>query len=212
MKLTDIAWDFDGCLYDSYDHIVSCLLYAVEKFGYSSSDAEIRPYARISAPYALQCFAPRCGCTYEELRYWYQQKAAEISDLVVPYPELPQLLRDIVAAGGRNHICSNRRWASSAAYLERDGLLELFDSVVGPDTAPGFPRKPEPGLIVHIQSLHGTEPKKLLMIGDRELDLQAAHGAGSLSCFFDPDGYCRETYETEFTAKTAEDLRKVIFG
>ena len=121
-------------------------------------------------------------------------------------------MRDIAASGRRNHICSNRRIASSAAYLERDGLLPYFDVIAGPDMEGGIPAKPQPDLVIRILKEHGTEPCRLLMIGDRELDLLAGHGAGSDACFFDPDRYCTAIYDAEFRTCDVDELRRFILG
>ena len=213
MKYTEIAWDFDGCLYDSYDHIISCIRSAVGRFGYSATAEEIFPYVRVSVPHAFRHFAPLCGCKPENLGYWYRQAGAqETSDLVRPYDGIPELLRDIAASGRRNHICSNRRISSSAAYLERDGLLPYFDVIAGPDMEGGIPAKPQPDLVIRILKEHGTEPCRLLMIGDRELDLLAGHGAGSDACFFDPDRYCTVIYDAEFRTCDVDELRRFILG
>ena len=183
----------------------------MEQFGYTDTEENIRRYARVTVDNALRHYAPMCGCTPEQLKYWYRKLVYSISDRVQVYPELPQLLREITLAGGRNHICSNRTAACCRAYLERDGLAQYFDVFSGPDVEEGLRFKPEPDLVNVVLKARGIAPSELLMVGDRILDLQAAHAAGSPACFFDPDHFIETPFETEYVAPTAEDLRRIIF-
>lgn len=211
MNYTDVGWDFDGTLYHSYPHIINSVRNAIRKFGYDDSEAQIRFYVRQTVGVALHHYAPLCGCEYKSLAYWYHYYEDSVSDLVTLYPGLRELLRDIVTAGGRNHICSNRKVGGSFAYLERDGILDYFDVISGPDAAPEpLALKPEPDLVCFILKQRRIAPEGFLMLGDRSLDLEAAHRAGAHACFFDPDGYGAVHKKAEYEARTPDQLRAIL--
>jgi len=211
MKYTDIAWDFDGCLYDSYPHINRDLQVILARYGVEASLEEINSYTRVTQGHAVAHYAPLCGLPAEELSREYREyKDSYLSDLCRPYPGIVELLRDIVAAGMRNHICSNRLVEHSRMYLERDGLMPCFDVISG--IVPGVKRKPEPDMLQVVLRARGIESRQMLMVGDRELDIQAGHNAGCDGCFFDPDGCNAKPACVEYVAPDVAALRKVIWG
>ena len=212
MKYRDIAWDFDGTLYNSYPFIVQCIRQSLEKFGYTDTEENIALYAHVTVGHALEHYAPLCGCEKADLLHWYRVFSAGTSSLTVPYEGIPELLRDITLAGGRNHICSNRSAARCKDYLDRDGLTPYFDVFAGPDAAPGIVAKPAPDLIRVILDARQIAPENLLMVGDRNLDIEAAHAAGSVGCFIDIDGFATVTCDPEFFAADVDELRKILLG
>lgn len=213
MKYTDVAWDFDGCLYDSYPQINADMQIILARHGVEASVEEINSYTRVTQGHAIAHYAPLCGLSPEEFGEEYRgYKDSYLSDLCRPYPGIPELLRDIAAAGMKNHICSNRVTEQSRVYLERDGLLPYFGAITGPDKEKGIARKPAPDMVAAVVAQRGISPEKLLMVGDRELDILAAHGAGSHGCFFDPDGCNPQPACVEYIAPDVATLRKIIFG
>lgn len=209
LKHKEIAWDFDGTLYNSYPHIVRCLRLAMEQFGYTDTEENIAKWAHITVGHAMNHYAPYCGCHAKNLSYWYRKFIAETSPLCTPYPGICELLKDIVAAGGRNHICSNRNAQKCRDYLERDGILDCFTVFSGME--PGIRSKPAPDLVNVVLTSGGISPQSLLMVGDRNLDIEAAHAAGVSGCFFDLDGYSTPTSDPEYRATTVDELRNILF-
>ena len=211
MKYTDVAWDFDGALYDSYPHINTDLQYVLLRHGLEVSLDEVNAQTRITQGHAFAHFAPLCGCSAEELkREFKERKEGYLSDLCQPYPGIPELLRDLHAAGIQNHICSNKQPCNSKKYLDRDGLTPYFGVISG--VSEGIRRKPEPDMLNVVLKTKGIEPKAMLMIGDRRLDIEAAHNAGCDGCFFDPDRCNEKPADVEYEAYTAEELRKILLG
>ncbi len=211
MKYTDIAWDFDGALYDSYPHINADLQYVLRQFGLEASLEEINAQTRITQGHAFAYFAPLCGRSADEIKSAFKaRKESYLSDLCQPYPGIPELIREIAAAGMHNHICSNKAPENSKKYLDRDGLTPYFDVIGG--VMPGIRRKPEPDMLKLVLRTRGIDGKQMLMVGDRLLDIEAGHNAGCDGCFFDPDRCNPRPDCAEYEAYTAEELRKIIFG
>ncbi len=213
MRFKHIAWDFDGTLYDSYPHIIWAMKKAIEKFGYTDREENIARWVHITVPTAYRHYAPLCGVTPEQLAVEYRNLATGyVSDRVQLYPGIPQLLRDIVAAGGKNYLCTNRKASDGKAYFVRDGVAQYFDFYSGPDVKDGLKSKLEPDLVALILTEKGIAPQDLLMVGDRNLDIESAHAAGAMGCFMDLDGYSTPTCNPEYFAANVEELRKVILG
>ncbi len=83
-------------------------------------------------------------------------------------------------------VCSLNAEAACRAALERHGLLEHVDAVVGRDTV--GPVKPDPApLLAAVESL-GAEPGAAYYIGNREKDAEAARRAGVPFAYVSGDG------------------------
>ena len=214
MKYFDIAWDFDGTLYNSYPYIIVNATETLRAFGVEPDPEELEKLCHDALGVTFRHYAPLCGCTPDDLRSLYLEnvRAGGCSSLVSPYPGIAGLLADIVRAGGRNHICSHRGLDGCKSFLARDGLAGYFDCFVCPDSPGGLRFKPAPDYICHLMEQRGIAPEGLIMVGDRNLDIEAAHAAGCAGCFFDPDGFATVTCNPEFIAPDMEALRKVLLG
>ena len=56
-----------------------------------------------------------------------------------------------------------------------------------------FPRKPDPTALNWLIDKHSIVKENALMIGDRDIDIIAAHNAGIAGCLFDEGGYFENT-------------------
>lgn len=213
LKYPHIAWDFDGTLYDSYPFVIKCYLRTLKDYGVTADPDEVSALIHKTLRHAHDRYAPECGVPLAELRTRYKgyEYANEgPSAEVLPVPGIPELLRDIVAAGGKNHICSNRSTVECRAYLERDGLAQYFDLYAGGEM--GLKLKPTGEMYRYLQETSGARPEQMLMVGDRPLDYLEAHAAGSPGCFFEPEGLAEFPDDAEFCCHTVEDLRNFLFG
>ena len=213
MKYTDIGWDFDGALYNSYPHINESFRKVLWRHGCKADLEEINRWNRITQGHSMRHFAPLCDCSFEQLREEiHMEKDGTLGPQCLPYEGIPELLRDIAAAGIRNHICSNKRAPATKQYLDRDGLTPYFDVISGIDPERGIEGKPKPDILNDVLTQRGVDPSRMLMIGDRPLDIEAGHAAGCDGCFFDPDGCNVKPEDAEYQAFTVADLRKIILG
>lgn len=212
MKFLHVAWDFDGTLYNSYPHIVYCLSRALETFGVTDSQERIAHYAHITLGHAFRFYAPLCGCSPEEVSAAYreQTKALGLSPHMAPYEGIGELLRDICLAGGKNHLCSNRRLEECRQYLQRDGLEQYFDVLSCIGAREGLKSKPDPDLVSFILEEGKVSPDTMVMVGDRNLDHEAAHQVGVKGVFFDPDGFSEVSCDPEFIAPDISALRAIL--
>lgn len=203
---TDIIWDFDGTLFDTYDTIVSTFMKALEDSGIQENDGEVLVWMRRSVASALDHYTEKhaLGKAFLE-RYKYHRSMEDIA-AVKPFPHAVEICRAVYGAGRRNYIYTHRG-TTTYAYLDCRGLRGYFREIL--TRADGFPPKPDPGAILYLIEKHRIAKENAIMIGDRALDINAAKNAGIAGCFFDPD-----TPETngiaDYTIHTMDELAAII--
>ena len=95
---------------------------------------------------------------------------------VTPLDGVAPMLDALVGAGLWIGLATNDGEASAREQLDLLGWLDAFDSVIGYDS--GFGEKPEPGMVLASVERAGVGPDELVMVGDTDTDLAAAHAAG----------------------------------
>ena len=50
----------------------------------------------------------------------------------------------------------------------------------------GYARKPDPAMVLAALEKYALDPAETLMVGDREIDIQAGRAAGVRTCLFGP--------------------------
>ncbi|MDZ7702151.1 MAG: HAD family hydrolase [Halobacteriales archaeon] len=83
-------------------------------------------------------------------------------------------------------VCSLNSEAACRAALERHGLADDVDAVVGRDTV--GPVKPDPAPLLAAVEALGVEPAEAFYIGNREKDLETARRAGVPFAYVSGDG------------------------
>lgn len=101
---------------------------------------------------------------------------ANLTRLTKPYPGVVETLEQLVAAGARCAVCTNKLHGLSERLLRGLDLIRFFEVVSGGDSAPM--RKPHPGHLLHTLAEMGADPSQAVMIGDSRNDVAAAKGAG----------------------------------
>ena len=100
---------------------------------------------------------------------------------MLAYPEAAATLRSLRQSGMAIGVCSNWGWELDA-YLEQIGLLDLVDSAI--TSARAGSRKPHPGIYARSTEALGTDPTRVLFVGDswepdvrgpRRLGMTAVH-------------------------------------
>lgn len=175
MRYDVLVFDLDGTLSDPGVGIVRSLNYALVRHGY-----EERPESELS-----RYIGPPLDQTFALLTCSTQP--SEIISLVETYREryssvgyaenaiyggIPQALERLVNAGARLGICTSKRRDFAEKILEMFAIREYFVFVDGGDVG-----------ITKWQQLEGLLRKGVVttdsvMIGDRDVDLIAAHRNG----------------------------------
>lgn len=101
---------------------------------------------------------------------------------------MPQLIRDIKAAGGRVYLLSNISNYFAENYqhnAEVKAVLDLFDGLVF--SAPLKMAKPQRRIFEHIIAKYDLEPSESIFIDDNHDNIAAAKEAGLNTYTFDGD-------------------------
>lgn len=117
---------------------------------------------------------------------WQQHYTAINGRHAVFYPGVKSGLNLLKQAGFKLAVVTNKPERFTFPLLERTGIAEYFQVVVGGDTC--ALKKPDPMPVKHACSLLGVSPTAALMIGDSANDAQAARAAG-VDCWLLPYGY-----------------------
>lgn len=180
--ITDIAWDFDGTLFDSYPFILECFRKALLDCGFTDSDERILAHIKVTVTNALHFYGTTYGIPQEMLLACFQRYNKTPNwDLVKPYPGVRDCLAFVVESGKRNHLYTHRS-KEAVSYLEHSGLKGFFSSFITSED--GFPPKPAPDALNALTAKRHIKHENLLMVGDRPIDIDAAWNAGCQSCFY----------------------------
>ncbi len=95
---------------------------------------------------------------------------------MMPTVPLRQVLSDLRARGLRLGLATNDTEYPARVHLEKAGVLDLFDFVVGCDS--GWGGKPAPGQLLEFLRRFALAPERVAMVGDSLHDLEAGRRAG----------------------------------
>ena len=112
--------------------------------------------------------------------------SARIADESRPYPGLEAALDGLQARGAKLVVCTNKRTTLSVSLLQKLGLLDRFEAVIGADLAPK--QKPDASHVIAAVEAAGGSPARAVMVGDSLNDVASARAAGVPSIVF-PFGY-----------------------
>lgn len=203
---TEILWDFDGTLFDTYPSTVDTLLRALEdkdiREDYDQMMVRIRESAGDAVKYYKNLY--HLGEDFEErLEQYYRGLDRSRINL---FPQAAEMIKAVHDSGRRNYLYTHRGY-SAIQYLEERNLIDCFQDCITRED--GFPRKPIPDAIRYLIEKHKLDMSKSLMVGDREMDMLAAKNAGVMACFFDP--YTSEKSETaDYHIHALEELKSII--
>lgn len=185
MRYTDIAWDFDGTLVDTYPNCTRAFREALESYGCTADEEEVRLKMSVTIRHAEEFYAEKFELDRLELHTRYKQKEGFRPDAMVLYPGIEEILKAVKDSGRRNHLYTNRNH-DAVRYLEAFGIRQYFDGMYTQENIGKL--KPAPDGLRKLCGDYRIIPKKLLMVGDRLVDVQAAKAAGADACFYNTNG------------------------
>lgn len=99
-----------------------------------------------------------------------------IADESLPYEGCVAALDGLREHGARLVVCTNKLTYLSTALLEKLGIADRFEAIIGADAAPA--PKPDARHVLHAVSAAGGTPDKAIMVGDSMNDVASAQAAG----------------------------------
>ncbi len=180
--IKDVIWDFDGTLFDTYPAIADVFLETFRTFKLKESRREVLSFLHQSLSKTYDHFSEKYNIDRETLRSRFveTEEAMDVSK-AQPFPGAVNLLKHIKNCGGNNFIYTNRG-VSTYSFIEHADHTKYFTEIITRED--GFGRKPAPDCINYFVEKYSLNRDATLMVGDREIDVLAAHNAGIKSCYF----------------------------
>lgn len=198
-----IIWDFDGTLFDSYPPMTTAFVQALTEAGVQETYDHVISMMKISAGTLIEDVRNRFGLGDAFLARYHSIQAQVEHDTLCPFPHAANVCAQIRESGRTNDLYTHRG-NSAILHLERLGMHKDFrDFVTGEDD---FPRKPDPSALLHLVEKHGMSKDMALMVGDRDIDLQAGRNAGIHTCLFHPN----PTAASPYADFVISDLRQLL--
>lgn len=176
----NIFFDLDGTLTDSGPGIIHSVLYALERMGRPETDVEKIRRTFIGPPLTVS-FSSLYGFTPEQCQQAIAYFREDYNDKGIynnrPYDGIPELLRDLKAAGKTLAVSTSKPLPLAQRVLEHFDLRRYFDVVCGGSMDETRNQK---DLIIQdtIEAFHLTDLSQAIMVGDRNLDVLGAHKNG----------------------------------
>lgn len=180
--IKDIIWDFDGTLFDTYPAIADVFLETFRHFEIIEERRTVLFLLHQSLSETYDFFSKKHNLDKEKLKSEFV-KTEEAMDVTkaLPFESASILLQTIIDRGGNNFIYTNRG-ASTYSFLKHAQYTKYFTEIVTRED--GYGRKPSPDCINYFIEKYSLFPETILMVGDREIDILAAHNAKIQSCYF----------------------------
>jgi len=171
-----ILFDLDGTLTDSGEGIINCAQLALEHFGLPiPSREEMRVFVGPPLHETFMKFGVPADKTDEAIRV-YRSRYIPIGKYEnMPYPGIPELLKELTEQGHRLYVATSKPEAMSVDILEHFGMAKYFTKICGAsfDTS----RSTKDAVIAYLLEETG-EREKMIMVGDTKFDILGAkvHG------------------------------------
>jgi len=178
-----LIWDAGGTLFDTYPATVQACRAALRDMGQSppGQDVVLR-LVRQSRAHAMRVLAHSYALDVAVLTARFQARYADIApQQQPPFPGVVDICRAMCACGGQNFIITHRSWAALQTLLRVHRMRADFTACITRDDA--YPRKPDPTSTLALLTDHHLDATRGLVIGDRDLDIQAGRAAGLRTCF-----------------------------
>ena len=188
--ITTLLFDFDGTVFDTVEGITKSIQYALRKHG---RDAELEELRCFAGPPLVDKFME----VYEVSKEEAEQLVTDFRERYVPigvYESSPfsgirELLEAVRAAGKKTAIATSKPQALAELLLQRAGLRNLFDVVVG--SGGGVNNDAKWQIVTRAMELCESKPEDCVLVGDTKYDVEGAKKCG-IPCIGVRWGYAAE--------------------
>jgi phosphoglycolate phosphatase len=185
-RLAAVLFDLDGTLLDTAADIALALNRTMVEYDCKASpEDDVRRMIGRGSPILIEraaasqsriIDAATQAAMLERFFHHYGRLEESNEDSAQPYIGAAESLHTLHAAGLRTAVVTNKQHRFAEALLNRLGLADGVDVVVGGDTCARRKPDPEP-LLFACESLQ-VPPSESLMVGDSVNDVLAARAAG----------------------------------
>ncbi|MCR4654988.1 MAG: HAD-IA family hydrolase [Lachnospiraceae bacterium] len=175
---TNIMFDLDGTVTDSGRAITSSVEYALSHFGITGQPQE--KLQTFIGPSLFDSFKREYNMTDEDcdkaVKLYRSVYAEERMYDVDIYDGIPELLKNLRDTGHKVFLITSKPLKFSVQILEKIGLAEYFDHMIGTDLSDHSSDKRR--LIEKAIEEYGLARNECVMVGDTEYDIKGAKDAG----------------------------------
>lgn len=173
--MTSILWDMGGTLFDTYPYVDSAFQKVTADGGHEVDIDEIGRLTRVSRGHAIDELSRRTGIPVVAFEDSYKLvKEGWLTDPAPLMDGAEELVQACRHGRGKNIIVTHRDRESAEQLIASTSLT--FDDIIS--TSDGYPRKPDPAMIIAALERNHVLPEDCIAIGDREIDCEAARAAG----------------------------------
>ena len=181
--IKNILWKVDGVLFDTYPAVTYAISKSLNEQGLSMALNVIDGLVRQSIDHCVETLCQRFKLDPELLRAQFAESYRMIDPAnQSPFPDAREVCEAIHRLHGLNVIVTNRNVQSAQRLLRAHNFSSLIDDIFSVEQ--GYPRKPDPSMLLAILEKHNLKPGETLLIGDRDIDIQAGQAAGVHTCLF----------------------------
>lgn len=175
--ITCLLFDFDGTLFDTVEGVTKSVQYAVNKLGLNPELDSLRCFV---GPPLQDMFMEHFGFD----RATAAQAVADFRERYGPvglyecrvFPGIPDMLRRLKAAGFKLGVATSKPQPLAEELLTREGMLALFDVIVGSDPDKGDDTKSV--ILRRALDALGVSTAETVLIGDTKYDVLGAKQCG----------------------------------
>lgn len=205
MRYNTILFDFDGTLYDTVEGIAKSIQFALRRHGIDEPLEALRCFA---GPPLVDKFMEVYGvdkALAEQLVLDFRERYQPIGVYEsAPFPGVGETLLRLRKAGLRLGVATSKPQALAELLLDRAGLRERFDVIVG--SKPGINNDAKWAIVREAMALCGAEPAATVLVGDTKYDAIGAARAG-IACIGAGWGYAAPgELEAAGVVRTARDF------
>jgi phosphoglycolate phosphatase len=174
-----VIFDLDGTLVDSAPDIAESVNRTLKDWHLPTVDPRrvigwIGEGSRQLITYAFEDAGS--DADIDEVMPGFLEHYAETALDGAAYPGVVDTLASLHADGIKLAVCTNKNEEFVRPLLDARGMSPYIDAVVGANTLPQ--RKPSGVPLLHLATQAGVAVADVLMVGDSESDMRAAHDAG----------------------------------
>ncbi len=176
-------FDFDGTLMDTSSVILATIKATIKQMGLpEKTEEECRSIIGIRTDEAGRYLYPDLDISNKEFAKVFRANYDRLQkdSQEKPFPGVIDTLAQLRSDGCHLAVASSRRLASLNDYLDRLGIKDWFDMIVGADSVTKGKPDPEPVLTV-LNALH-WDAKDTLVVGDADVDIMMGNAAGCQTC------------------------------
>lgn len=178
MKYKLIAFDWDGTLVDSVDHIVDSLKYAAKQMSLEVlADERFRSIIGLGMVEAIKTLYSTIDDKGIDVFRAHYSDAFFATEVGVGhlFPNVERLLGQLSSEGVLLTVATGKSRRGLDIALETTGLKSFFNYERCADETRS---KPHPMMLNQIMSKFNVQPHEMLMVGDTDFDMEMAQRAG----------------------------------